>query len=235
MGYFGNKITTLKKQLYPTGRAWKMFPDSYHETLHAGLLPVEEQAYNDALAIFNSLLPDNNNFTDDDATDWERRLGMITNPLVSLTNRKAAILRKLRAPYTNKGRGYYLNLERELQTAGFNVYVFENIFYYYPYTSTTLNPALLNPNILSQVQHNDFQHGGSQHGYYLNNICANHIDEQLDLNFDLGQNLRSTFFIGANPVGTYANVPATRKDEFRQLILKIKQVQTVAILFINYT
>ncbi len=212
-----------------------MNPGSYHETLHNGLLVSEEQAYIDALAIFNSLLPDNNNFTADDAEDWERRLGMITNPLVSLTDRKAAILRKLRAPYTNKGRGHYLNLERELQTAGFNVFVFENIFYNYPYIPNTINPALLNPNILSFLQYNDFQYGDQQYGGYLNNICVNHIDEARDIIFNIGQNLRATFFIGANPVGTYADVPLIRKAEFRQTILKIKQTQDVGILFINYT
>lgn len=237
MGYYGDRISALTKQLYPTGRAFRMHDDGYLETMHQGLLVEEEKAYTDALAIFNSLLPDNNSFTTDDATDWERRLGMISNPLVSLTSRKAAILRKLRAPYTNKGRGHYLNLERELQAAGFTgVYVHENIFNYYPYTTTTKNPALLNPNILSQQQHgNPPQHGTPQHGNYLNNICANHIDEARDFIFDIGQNLRCTFFVGANPVGTYASVPLTRKNEFRQLILKIKPVQNVGILFINYT
>lgn len=233
MSFIGDQILANNKQLYPSGRAFKLPNDG--KKLHDGLLVSEEQAYNDAVAIFNSLLPDNNNFSTDDATDWERRLGMISNPNVSLTLRKAAILRKLRAPFTNKGRGHYLNLERELQTAGFNVYVFENIFYYYPYSTTTINPALLNPNILSQFQYGQKQYGNSQYGGYLNNICANYIDESIDFNFNLGANLRSTFFIGANPVGTYATVPLNRKEEFRQIILKVKQVQTVAILFINYT
>lgn len=233
MSFYGDQIIKLTKQLYPTGRAFKLNPGGYHDTLHQGLLVSEEQAYTDALAIFHSLLPDNNFFTTDDATDWERRLGMISNPLVSLANRKAAILRKLRAPYTNKGRGYYLNLERELQDAGFNVYVFENIFFNYPYTETTVNPALLNGNILTQSQHGDKQHGDAQSAY-LNNICVNHIDESRDIIFDIGVNLRSTFFIGANPLGTYANVPIARKNEFRQTILKIKHTHLVAILFVNY-
>ena len=68
--------------------------NSYLENLMYALSLSENQAYNDALAIQNSILPDNAEFTADDATDWERRLGMIISPLVDLELRKLAIRRK---------------------------------------------------------------------------------------------------------------------------------------------
>jgi len=224
----------LTRQLYPTGYAFKMADNSYLEALHYGLLTSEIQAYEDAVSIFDSLLPDNNNFTTDDATDWERRLGLTYNPLATLADRKAAIIRKFRTPGVNPAKGHYLNLERELRLAGFDVYVYENIFPDYPTGYITQNPAVLNPAILSQAQHGDFQHGDVQSNY-LNNICVNHIDLTRDVVFNIGTSLKSTFFIGGDPLGSYASVPLVRKNEFRQLILRIKQVQTVGILFINYT
>lgn len=231
-----DKFLKLTRQLYPTGRAFNMQSGGSLEALHLALIETEVQAYNDALAIFDSLLPDNNNFTTDDATDWERRLGLITNSLVSLDDRKAAILRKLRFPGTNPAKQHYLYLEAQLQLAGFDVYVFENRFPDYPDGYMTQSPIDLGApgSVLSYIEHGVFEHGEQQHGPVYNNKIANHINEELDLPFDIGDNFRSTFYISGNPLGTYADVPAARKDEFRQLVLKLKPVQTVALLFINY-
>ena len=63
---------------------------------------------------------------------------------------------------------------------------------------------------------------------------VNHIDPALDLYFDIGGNYRSTFFIGGVNLGEFADVDVNRKDEFRQLILKIKPTQSVAYNLINY-
>lgn len=231
-----DKFLKLTKQLYPTGRVFNVQENGTLEKLHVSLIESEVQAYNDALAIFYSLLPDNDNFTVDDATDWERRLGLITNSLVSLADRKAAILRKLRFPGTNPAKQHYLYLENQLQLAGFDVYVFENRFPDYPDGYITKSPIELGApsSVLEYVQHGTFEHGENEHGYVYNNKIANHIDEEKDLYFDIGNNFRSTFFIGGNPLGTYAEVPTARKNEFRQLVLKLKPVQTVALTFINY-
>lgn len=230
------KLLNLKRQLYPTGRAFKMPKDGALEKLHSALIVSEEQAHNDAKAIYNSILPDNDNFTTDDAADWERRLGLITNTLVSLSDRKLAIKRKLNHPGVNPARGHYLWVERQLQDAGFNVYVYENRFDDYPNGYITQTPIDLTGDysLLSELQHGMVQHGEAQHGFFYNNKVANHIDKTRDLTFDIGSNFRSTFFIGGNPVGTFATVNADRELEFRQLILQLKPVQTVALLFITY-
>jgi hypothetical protein len=230
------KILNLTRQLYPTGRAFKMPIDGWLDKMHDGLAVSETQAYLDAVSILDSLLPDNSNFSVDDAEDWERRLGMIPTPLSPLASRKSAILRKLQFPNRNPAKGHYLYIEQQLQLAGFNVYVYENKFPYY-YNAPgyyTVNPASVNPLLFSDVQHGDHQHGDVQHGGYLNNIIVNHIDENRDLTFNIGQNLRCTFFISGATLGTYVNIPLARKDEFRQLVLKLKQTQTVAICTVNY-
>ncbi len=229
------KILALYRQAYPKGRAFRMPVGGDLEKLHNGLIVSEAQAYSDAIAILDSILPDNSNFTEDDATDWERRLGMIYSPLVSLADRKLAILRKMNHPGTIKARQHYLYLEGQLQAAGFDVYVYENRFALYPTGYETRNPLVVSGGLGSyNNQFNDFQFGDTQFGTVYNNIIANYIEEEKDFGFDVGDNLRSTFFIGGSPIGTFANVDLNRKDEFRQLISKIKPAQTVGYLFINY-
>lgn len=227
-------IVKLSRQLYPKGRAFKIPVGGVLEKLHYALAVSENQAYADAKSVLDSLLPDNDSFTANDATAWERRLGLITSTGVSLADRKLAIQRKLNYPGNSAARGHYLFLQRQLRAAGFDVYVFENRFPAYPDTYETMAPDEFDPTGLVEVQHGDFQHGDQQHGSYWGNLVANNIDEDRDLNFDVGDNLRSTFFVGGTPVGTFANVDEDRKEEFRQLILRLKPTQTVGYLFINY-
>ena len=230
-----NKILQLSKQLYPKGRAFKMPEFGDLEKLHIALSEVETVAYQDGLSILNAILPDNNNFTSDDATEWEVRLGMIISG-ASLTDRKLAILRKMNHPGTIKTRQSYLYLEGQLQAAGFNVYVYENRFFDgYDWETKTPQEFSLDPYPNYTVQLNDHQLGDFQLGGIWSNKVANDILESKDDKFDLGNNLRSTFFIGAAYEGEWADVPLIRETEFRQLILKIKPVQTIAFLLVNYT
>lgn len=243
MSSIDDKILLLAKQLYPTGRAFKMPEAGVLELFHRAIGSIQADAYLDATSILFSILPDNASFTEDDAEDWERRLGMITNPLVLLEDRKLAIIRKLNAPGINPAKSNYLYLQDQLQKAGFNVYVHENIFPDYPtgyvtQTAYDVAAAVSIPSangILTEIQHGDIQHGDAQHGYRYNNIIANHIDEARDVLFNIGSTWRATFFIGGSTVGSFATVDENRKDEFRQLILRVKPVHNIGFLFINYT
>lgn len=233
---FSEIIYNLTKQLYPTGRAFRVSEGSLKQKFQYGLAVSESQAYEDALAVLNSILPDNDEFDEADATDWERRLGLVSNDLVPLADRKLAIARKYAAPGSQPAHAHYLFLERQLQAAGFNVYVYENRFPDYPSGYITMSPLDVcgDPSILTEWQHGSSVHGPAHHGIHYNNIIANSLDASVDELFDLGGTFRSSFFIGGNPIGSFANVPAVREQEFRELILKIKQVQDIGFLFINY-
>jgi hypothetical protein len=224
MSLIEDKFVALSAQLHPTGRAFRMHPGGNRERLYKALARTEREMWDTATNILDVLLPDNDRFTTEDAADWERRLGMISNPDLDLEVRKMAIARKMSAPGSNPARGHYLWIQQQLQNAGFPVYVYENI----PAT----NPAVINPLILSESQHGDTRYHGMQ-SHYINHIVVNSLDNVTDINFDIGSSLRSTFFIGGNPLGTYANVPAAREKEFRQLILNLKQSQNAAILFVH--
>lgn len=230
-----DRIMTLTRQLFPKGRAFKMPFLSDFENMMQGLALSEERAYNDALSIFDNMFPDNGNFTSEDATDWERRLGMVQNPNADLEDRKLAIKRKRNHPGTIKSRQHYLYVQGQLQEAGFNVFVHENRFDDGLGGLETRTPFDVSGVTGTVVQHGEVQHGDTQHGTGIQDKVVNYIDESIDRSFNIGANLRSTFFIGGDPVGTYTDVPLVRKDEFRQLILKLKPCQTVAFLFINYT
>lgn len=246
------KLIDLTRQLYPTGRAFKMPKDGDLEKLHVASNEVLGQAYMDSLSVLNSILPDNDNFTEEDAADWERRLGLITNTSVSLADRKLAIKRKMNHPGTIPARQHYLYLQGQLQAAGFDVYVHENL--------EGLDPIMVLPhvgfgdhgefnhgevdhgdalsvysNLYQYISHGEANHGEANHGdYYFKNKIVNNLSALDDLLFNIGQNYKSSFFIGGEIKGTFANVDANRETEFRQLILKIKPVQTVGFLFINY-
>lgn len=231
---FKQLILNLTKSLYPTGRAFRMPFNGVLEKVNKGLIESENTAYIDTLGVLDSILPDNDNFTDEDATDWENRLGMIDGSGNSLEDRKTAILRKIQYPGTISSRGSYLNLERELQAANFDVYVHENRFFEGGewITKTPLEVSGVSPSSVrhrSNIQHGQFQHGG---GAYPK--VANSLIQTVDDAFFIGDNYRSTFFIGGPVVGNFADINDQRIKEFRQLILKLKPAQTVGFLFITF-
>jgi hypothetical protein len=226
---FSELILNLTKRLFPRGRAFRIAKDSDVERLNKGLIESENNAYTDALSVLSSILPDNAQFTATDAANWERRLGMLINEGADLEDRKEAILKKMQHPGNILGRSSWLNLERELQDAGFNVYVHENLLGVSP------DGIIGTATLLTAVHRTGLQHGQTNHGKTYKEKTANNVNAREDQLFNVGSNYKSTFFIGGEVLGDFADVPATRETEFRQLILKIKPAQTIAYLFINYT
>lgn len=220
-----NIFTKLSRQLYPTGRAWRLKIDTLFFKLHDALAKSEKECYDASDILYTSILPDNNNFSNIDATNWERALGLLNQPYLTLSERKQIILRKMQHPGNISARQHYLYLQSQLQNAGFDVYVHEN------------RPIAINP---ESSYYNSFNYGGQVYGNngILNSTkIVNYIDEIKDQNFIFGneQHLRALFFIGAQTYPNFANIPQNRKREFRELILKLKPAQSGGILLINYT
>lgn len=277
---FNETILKLTKRLYPKGRAFRIPFGSVIEKVHKGLNSSESRAYSDAISVLDSILPDNANFTTEDASDWERRLGLITNTTVPLEDRKAAILRKMNHPGTIPARQHYLYLERELRAANFDVRVYENrniaaltdppesgvaemgvseMGGYVGLEFTTVydpNDFITEADQMGIGESGVAEMGGAS-GTNDFEICARYIDSEKDANFfnhqfvdqmgasesgvaemgsvyDFPTALRSSFFIGGDTLGSFAEIQANRKDELRQLILKIKPNQTVALLFLTF-
>lgn len=221
-----DRIKKLTRQLLPTGRAFKMPKGGEFEKLMNALAESEERVYQDGLLLLDSVLPDNDNFDEDDAQAWEMRLGLITNSSVPLADRKSAIRRKMNHPGPVKPRQHWRFLQAQLQLAGFDVYVHENL--------SRIDPLTL---VSGSVQLGDAQLGDSQLGGYVPDRIANSITSEGDIDFESGLtvNFSNLFIVGGSTVGTTASVDSDRETEFRQLVLKLKPVNQVALLLINYT
>lgn len=231
-----DELLALTHQLYPSGRAFWMPVGGDMEKLHLGINESLDQSYQDALTLFSGLLPDNSDFNESDAANWERVYGITTNAGLPLQQRMNAIYQKIAFPGGQPARQNYLFIQGELQQAGFDVYVYENIFSDGMGGFTTKTPQQISsdPSIFTQVRYGQVRYGQSRYGNVLNNKIANSVNESDDLHFDIGGDLTGTFFIGGPTLGSFANVPAARHDEFRQLILQLKPTQNVGFLFINY-
>jgi len=237
MTFLSAQLLKLTKRLYPKGRAFRLPESGVLERLHISLNKSEEAAYLDAIGILDTILPDNENFGTDDALDWEVRLGLNVNPALELVDRKAAILRKMNHPSDKLERAHFLFIQKQLQIAGFRVFVYENRF---PDGSGGFSVKNLarwieqHYNLLFTVtfQHGQIQHGQSQLFNAFEKV-VNFLSNEEDSTVNV-VNGRQTFFIGGDTPGKYANVKATRETEFRKLILQLKPVESAALLAIRY-
>lgn len=256
---FNQIIFNLTKRLYPTGRAFKIFNGSWKEAFYRGLNKSENRAYNDSIGILNSILPDNDQFSEEDAANWERRLGIFGNENSSLEERKKAIERKIQHPGQAKARQHYLYIQGELQKAGFDVFIHENIF-----SGQTKNPIEVVGIQFSAIYSTLLQYGQTQYGRVDVNVIANSIYQEVDDlfvwdkiftqnierystsnqygNFQytegddsfVDSDFRNIFYICGETLGDYIDIPKEREIEFRSLILSLKPVQNVGVLLINY-
>lgn len=225
-------LLNLTKRLFPTGRAFRSNKGSVSDDVQKGLIVSESEMIEGYESILSEILADNENFTEENASDWERRLAIRASSNTDLEIRKAAILRKYAAPGDIPARSHYTYLQRELRAAGFDVYVHENRFFPGP---TTKHPSEFSfYSNAPQIQLAQFQLGQFQLGQIDIEKVVNFINNDKDRLFVIGTDLRATFYVGSLIVGDVADINADRKDEFRQLILQIKPLQTVGILFINY-
>jgi len=190
--------------------------------------------YSAAIGVQDAMMPDNPNFTIDDAHDWYRRLGIYDSGLVSLSDMKLAIAQKQSFPVTPLNRQGRAFIEQQLQAAGFNVYVYENRFPDGMGGYITMTPDEILSTLPIGDEYGDSEYGDSEYGSDYSNKIVNYLEESKDALFVVGSNYRSTFFVGGNPIGTFADVPEARKIEFRQLLLTLKQAQLCGFLFINY-
>jgi len=222
-------IIQISKQLLPTGRAFFAKLGGVFHRLFAGLAKSEEQAAVDTDSILDSILPDNDGFSAQDATEWEIRLGIISNSSVSLADRKAAILRKYNHPSDIRARQSAGFLEQQLRLAGYDVYVFENTIPETPQDAASIAGTLtaqMGAFEFGQLEFNETEGSGIEQ-------IVNRIDAAQDASFVAGT-LKQTFFIGGTPKGIFATIDINRKEEFRQTVLRLKPAQSVAYTFINY-
>lgn len=113
-----------------------------------------------------------------------------------------------------------------------------------PINTTMHSTTTKHSNVL---QHSSFQYLGAyhaltlrhrpllRHGARFNNYVANHIERSRDGDLAItGDMWKSTFYIAGDQMPGFATIPQQREAEFRQMILRLKPVNTIGILFVNY-
>lgn len=207
-------ILKLTKQLFPTGRAWRLSDNSKIRKLFYALGKSESRAINAALSSLNRILPDNTNFTAQDCTEWERRLNIIVSGYLPLETRKATILRKYQFPGGFLNRQNYRYIQAQLQLAGYAVTVTEN-------------SSPIGAGVSATVHKLTTKHGTSVHGGTISTYetLANSIDNGEVFNIDT---YLGVFYIDGQ-------IPANAIRAFRLLVLSLKPVNTVALLRLTYT
>ena len=208
-------------------------------------LGTSEKLVTDGNQLLNSILPDNPNFTDgvndvrdNDCNDWERRLGLkqygVTDVPTTPTRllRMAAIAQKMRYPGTDAPRQAASYLQACLQSAGFPVYVYEN--------PDNLTAAEVLGVPTGHSFYGSIDYGEADYGEDWSiedvTVIANSVDPAVDALFTIpAGNNHGTFFIGGNPLGTFATIPAAQETQFRQLVLNLKPAHMAAITFILFT
>jgi hypothetical protein len=248
------KLKRLTEQLYPTGRAFGVNKGGVRDLVDDALIIQESEFYDFSMGILDELLPDNDNFTAQFATNWEHRLGLITDPLVPLADRKAEIIRKMNHPGDIPARQSWDYMQQQLQLANFDsVYVHDNT------TGMTVQQALSFSPLITQLgqgqlgqsnlanvlsvygslfncnQLSNYNLGQANLGFCYNygQKVVNNIDWQKDEHFVINDWYK-VFYVGGVNIGDFASVSEVRREQLRQLILKIKPLDTVAVMFINY-
>lgn len=231
------QLLDLTDQLYPTGRAWRLFNGNVFESLHRAINESFFELRSNTAALLDSTIPDNENFDVKDCIYWEGKLGLISNQNLTLELRKQIILNKLIFPKNIKARQGLEYIQNEIEIYGFTgVKIYPNIFYDSNGDYYYMNPMQVSGNIAAATQHGGAtQHGNSTlHGDGNFEVIAN---EAGDENYSTGgkEFLWATFYIaGLNSIYEKGSIDSSRKREFRELILKLKPAHLVAFTFINY-
>lgn len=234
LGSISTLLSDLASQLYPTGRAWYMLKDGIMEKVHLALNMSFIRLIDDSKLTIDSCFPDNTNFSEDDCALWEYRFGMKTNLLLSVEVRREAILRRMARGRNVRARQHITYLQYQLRLAGFDVYLYENAFIV-DGARTFKRPQDILALMPDNVQHSlTTQHGlGVQHGGVSPEVIANSYKRN-ELYSVEDEYLWATFFIGGATLGTAAEIPESRLEEFRELVLKLKPAHLAAFTFINY-
>ena len=181
------------------------------------------------LSIQDQRIPDNENFTSDDAENWERVFGIIPPAGSTLEDRKKVILSYWSIPsYENRLTKDYL--QEQLNIAGYDVQVVENRFY--DPLSNTFKVLADNDSEFDSNTFDSFVFDGT--GYDPTEILMNYIDPAKEDPINLNEfNANNVIFIG-HPTEPRANIDISKKSQFRELILKYKPAHMACMIFVNY-
>lgn len=242
------------------GASNKFYLSKEYKELVNGIIKVDASVffsmYEEAEAILDQMFPDNENFTEIDLENNERVYGIRPSSSLSIEEREQILINKMKNGRGVVERCHYSYLEEELRNNGFDVYVHENRFLS-EITGTRVGSASVGSAIVGHFS------GGDgfivKELFPYTELCSDYIEAEKDAGiynrqdratvgsktigsivladefpFDRKSQLANTIMIGGETYPDFADVPQSRKREFRELILKTKPAHITAALYINY-
>jgi hypothetical protein len=214
---YSEPINTLSSQLYPSGRAWWKQKDGIFDKVHQALALSESRVENDILNLQYDILADSVNISISAIERWEYVFGIKANGTTA--DRLSMIYQRQMFPNNILARQSKSFIEQQLRLAGYNVFIHLNYI--------TPNSAI----------YGLFNYGQKNYGEIASTytIVSNEIDETKEVLYSISTiGEKNIFYIGGENYGDYADVPAALKNQFRELVLRLKPAHSVAILNINY-
>lgn len=244
-----SQITSFTKRLFPKGIGLRFKDAGNIDSLIKGVSGTSQKYFEGVHAIYDSMMPDNDNFSIADADAWEKKIGIIQAPGVGLDDRKAAIYQKMFFPVYAAPRQHYLFIQDQLRAAGFDVYIHLNPSGLSPEEILSPIDALFHGDdvehadaiehasfaIINSQHDSDLEHGDEvEHGASFDNVVVNYLERDRDASYLFANNFKFAFYIAGPTLTEFADVTLSRREEFRQLILQLKPMHTQAFLFINF-
>lgn len=213
-----------------------------------------ESAYKMFFDILNQRLPDNEFFDIQDIENWERVLGLVPNSILTNAERKERILSK--QSYYIEELGQRELIQNRLRENGFDVYVYENRYANEP---IEVQVGITECGVCECGGYTVFD---GDYIYKIpapyTEICANYINLEKDnklLESEVGSQCgivecgfqciedqvydndsfnESVFFVCGEVYPNKANIPLSRREEFRQLLLTLKPITDIVLIYANY-
>lgn len=233
----------ISQHLLPTGQAWRTTIDKPLRRLIDGFTGAMQAAKDFADNVFLDAFPDSTR----ELAEWEAQFGLDANP-DDATRRL-----NLAAEWAATGGQSPSYIQGVLQTAGFNVFVYDWWSSGPPYVARDPRSYTTRPLIGSfrchaggatqpvcrpqnsvapypQAQCNAFL--GNDPHYFNNKDLTPRPPPPIpdDPNF-----WPFFIYIGGSPFGTFATIPTDRRGEFERLILKLRPTQLWIVTLVTYS
>lgn len=232
------------QHLLPRSTAWSLTQNKTIRKFFAGLAgyyddPVDgPKAYADAILL--DAFPETARVSA--LAEWERQFALTPDPSEAVRRQALA------AAWRATGGQSPAYIQGVLQTAGFDVYIHEwwssgppfvardprtyttaPQFGTYQCAPVSLVEYACAPRILDQPQCNDFL--GNEPGYLVNKDLTPRPPPHVP---DDPATWPYFLYVGAAVFPTHASVPASRRDEFERLILKLRPAQQWVVTLVDY-
>ena len=240
----------LIKKLLPTGRAWRQVAGIKVITdVLGGIADEFEKVRAEALKLKDSIIPElmDSQFI----PDWEQRFKL--PPISNGTEQERRD--RLATQWQNRGGQTREYIETRLQESGFDVYVYSG---FYIADGFILGDGILGDGVLEGITYpgeilalppcdqfasnvktlGDFVLGdGDTLGVNRPRIIINYIDDSKENDSFCplpALRYKFVFYIGGpGGIGDIADIPASRYNEFRELVLRYKPARTWVFAFVN--